>query len=101
MTKIEEISKGDKFWCNHRKAGSKYILGTVIALTDQPGKLIGLQFEANVSGHSCDGKGKQGYCLWTGIENLLSESEYADHLKTVKSATQFNEFDKISLRKDK
>lgn len=30
----------------------------------------GVEFEEYVCGHNCDGRGKQGYCLWAGSREL-------------------------------
>ena len=99
MTMVKSISKGDKFVFAHTEL-KEPLLGTVIALTDAPGKKIGLEFEVNVSGHSCDGRGKHGHCLWAAPAHVYTPEEYEQILKTkneVKRVVTYNEFDKISL----
>lgn len=98
MTQVKKISKGDKFVCTLDRL-SKPTLGTVIALTNEPGKLIGLQFAEDVKGHSCDNRGKHGYCLWVSRYNILTESEYADSLKVEQEAKSmvYSDMDSITL----
>lgn len=48
----------------------KGMRGTVVACS---GKLIGIEFDDFINGHSCDGKGKMGYCVWryeTSVEPI-------------------------------
>ena len=99
MTMVKTINKGDKFVFAHTEV-KEPLLGTVIALTDAPGKKIGLEFEVNVGGHSCDGRGKPGHCLWAAPAHIHTPDEYEHILKTkneVQKVTTYNEFDKISL----
>lgn len=98
MTQVKKISKGDRFICVLNRL-SKPTLGTVIALTNEPGKLIGLEFAEDVKGHSCDNRGKPGYCLWASRYDILAESEYEDSLRisdTAKSIV-YTEMDSITL----
>lgn len=39
-------------------------VGKIVAEKKGPGKLVGVEFEVAVGGHSCDGVGKDGYCWW-------------------------------------
>ena len=75
MTSVKSIKKGDKFWCLGQGIETP-TLGTVIALTTNPTKTIGLQFETKIAGHSCDGRGPEGYCLWVRPDDILTEEEY-------------------------
>lgn len=73
-----EFSIGQQYWCMHRSF-PRPILGTIISLTDAPGKQIGLEFsEADglFGRHSCDGKGIHGRCIWSNVDNILNQSEY-------------------------
>lgn len=36
--------------------------GTVVFVFDYSN--VGVQWDENIGGHSCDGHGKQGYCSW-------------------------------------
>lgn len=75
MTSVKSIKKGDKFWCLGQGIASP-TLGTVIALTTNPAKSIGLQFDVNVGGHSCDNRGVHGQCLWVRSFDILTDEEY-------------------------
>lgn len=85
MTKSEKIRKGDKFVCLHPRM-SQPAVGDVIALTSDPGKMIGLEFSDPIGLHSCDGRGKDGYCIWVRPEHLLTEDEFTESLKAKKAA---------------
>lgn len=39
-------------------------VGRVVAERKGPGKQVGVEFEVDVGGHSCDGVGKVGRCWW-------------------------------------
>lgn len=98
MTQVKKINKGDKFVCTLARL-PKPTLGTVIALTNEPGKLIGLEFAEDIKGHSCDNRGKPGYCLWASKYDVLTEAEYADSLKVAQEAKgmAYSEMDSITL----
>lgn len=98
MTQAKKISKGDKFVCTLKRL-SKPLIGTVIALTNEPGKKIGLEFEEDVKGHSCDGRGKDGHCLWASQYDILTKEEYEASLKVTEEAKKivYSEMDSITL----
>lgn len=75
MTKPANVKKGEKFWCVHRKLAFP-MEGTCIAMTDNPGKMVAVQFEKEMGGHSCDGRGKEGQCLWLRPGNLYTAKEW-------------------------
>lgn len=75
MTSVKSIHKGDKFWCLGQGLAQP-AFGTVIALTSNLGKQIGLEFDEPIGVHSCDGRGKEGYCLWVRAEDILTDDEY-------------------------
>lgn len=97
MTQVAEINKGDKFWSTHRRL-PKPMVGTVIVMTDEPGKLIGLEFEVDVGGHSCDGRGANGHCLWTVPEHLLTDEEYTSQEAAKQAASPYSELPKVVLK---
>jgi hypothetical protein len=72
-----EFTLGDKYWCVY-KALSQPMIGTIIALTDAPGKTIGLQFDTDdiISRIDCDGRGPLGKCLWTIPQYIYSTDEW-------------------------
>jgi hypothetical protein len=71
---MAKIKKGEEYWCLLARLG-KPRKGKVISLTSVLSKQIGLEFSENVSGHSCDGKGKNGYCLWCRAEHLATDEQ--------------------------
>lgn len=87
MTKAKKISKGDTFICQHPRLGTA-IPGKVIALTTDETKQIGLQFEQNVNGHSCDGRGPDGHCLWVRPQHILTLEEYEQEQKVKLAAAE-------------
>lgn len=45
--------------------------GEIIAITDQPGKIVGVKFDSHhPRAHECDGLCEKGYGWWTRPENL-------------------------------
>lgn len=62
-------------------------MAKIIAITDEPGKTVGVEFGDPVGRHSCDGAGKTGYCLWVAPEHILLPKE-AEELKKVESLTK-------------
>ena len=81
MTKAKKIVKGDKFVCLLPRLGTP-LVGTVISLTTDETKQVGLEFDQQVNGHTCDGRGKEGHCLWTRPAFLLTIEEYEQQLKS-------------------
>ena len=98
MTQASKVSVGDKMWCTHRRLSSP-LLGTIIALTDEPGKVIGLEFEEDMNGHSCDGRGPDRHCLWVSSVHILTEVEYEDRITAEQAAlaAKPKEFQSITL----
>jgi hypothetical protein len=96
MTNVKTIHKGDKFWYIGQIAGGP-IMGTVIALTSYAGKQIGLQFEVNISGHSCDGRGPEGFCLWARPSDILTDDEYKAKLAADAVADAANNAEDIEV----
>jgi hypothetical protein len=98
MTKIAKIKKGDKFVCLHPRMAQIYV-GTVVALTTDPAKAVGLEFVEQVGFHSCDGKGKDKHCIWVRPSDILTEEEYAIRNKIKQDAARsFVELDELVLR---
>ena len=70
-----KIEINQQYWCVHRTL-MKPLLGTIIALTNSPGKMIGIQFDVNINGHSCDGRGVDGHCLWVTSQIIYNQFEW-------------------------
>ena len=82
LTKME-FNIGDKVVCVKAVCGYPWTLnkyGRVVCYTQ---RYYGVEFEENVSGHNCDGHGKQGYCLWVKPYSL-----YLARLINTKSASE-------------
>lgn len=103
MTFVKTISVGDRFVVTHEpRVASAW--GNVIALTDEPGKMIGFELDEEVGIHSCDGRGKNGYCVWATPEMIYTESEWeafqaeeAARLAYEASKPVYKEFKQINL----
>lgn len=54
---------------------AKPMVGTILVLTAEVGKTVGVQFESDVKGHTCDGRGENGKCLWVSPMNVFSPEE--------------------------
>lgn len=81
LTKLTSIKVGDKLWCLTKKLG-RPMFGDVLCLTNEPGKLIGMQFDkpvASAVAHiDLDGRGKKGFCSWAHPEHILSDEEFKE-----------------------
>lgn len=79
MVLQSSVKYGDKLWCIQPCLGSPR-LGTVIALTVEPGKLVGMEFEepvpSRVAHLDCDKKGRMGYCVWAHPNFLFTLADY-------------------------
>ncbi len=60
--------------------------GTVIALTDEPGKAIGVEYDEAVGEHSCDGRGKDRFCSWIHPDHVFDVRQAESLLKDVTAA---------------
>jgi hypothetical protein len=56
------------------KNGPSLVKGAVVALDVAPGKIVGVEFDADIAhGHSCDGKAKSKRGWWC-LDNELREA---------------------------
>ena len=101
-----EFSIGDKYWCVDPFLSAP-LLGTIVALTDSPGKTIGLEFEEEIGGRlSCDGDGAYNRCLWVTVLSIYNESEWESVSQNIKvqiatiAAIRGKRFDKVTLDRD-
>jgi hypothetical protein len=60
----------------------------VIAITPLPGKTIGVMFDQNVGGHSCDGRGPDGHCLWVAPHHILTDEQVAQLMAMKRAEAQ-------------
>ena len=105
-TADKSFSVGDKYWCVDPYLSTP-LLGTIIALTDNNSKKIGLEFAENIgSPHGCDNAGREGFCLWTNELWIYNETEWEsveDTIGTQKLAAaqlRGNRYDSISIDED-
>jgi hypothetical protein len=66
------LTKGTKVKvCIPSKMGNELKIAEVIVLTKELGKQIGVKFDEVVNGgHTCDGKGPEGFCLWASKDHI-------------------------------
>ncbi len=83
----------EKYWCVINRL-PRPMLGRIIRLTNTIGKNIGLEFDEYVGGHSCDGFGVDGRCLWVTPQWIYSESEWESLSRISHSSRAF--LDEIS-----
>ena len=68
----KSLKKGDEYWCMLTRLPVPK-KGKIIALSTSLAKQIGLEFDEDVGGHSCDGRGKDGHCLYCRVEHLATD----------------------------
>lgn len=83
-----EFKLGQQYWCVARQLSTP-LLGSIIGLTDVIGKTIGLEFVKNIGGHSCDGRGKNGYCLWVTTQVIYDETEWENVAEILSAQKEF------------
>jgi hypothetical protein len=97
---------GDKYWCVSSGLSAP-LLGTIIVLTDNPGKRIGLQFDEEIGKRlTCDGAGLFNQCLWVHPDFIYDEDEWVavDQSVSLQKATVAamvgKKFNSITLDED-
>lgn len=94
-----KIIKGSEVICVHPRL-SQPIEGVVIALTSEPGKMIGLQLKEEAGFHTCDGRGKDKYCIWVRPEHIMTKEELEASKKVKEdSLVKYQEFEELVLRR--
>lgn len=71
----QTIQLGDRFVVVNTKLSSP-CEGTVIAITQQPGKLVGLELDEPKGIHSCDGRCKDKHGLWVRPKDLMTPEQF-------------------------
>ena len=100
-----EFALNDQYWCVHPRLDSPK-LGTIVGLTDAPGKTIGLDLGEDVGGHNCDGRANVGAGLWVTTEDIYNETEWAAIGQSVatqvaaREAFKGNSFKKLTIDED-
>ena len=70
LTKME-FNIGDKVVCVRAVCGHPQTFNKYGRIIYNARAYYGVEFEEDVSGHNCNGHGKQGHCLWTRPDSLL------------------------------
>jgi hypothetical protein len=66
---VREMNK--KFNINTSIIGSKIIVGINIGtIIEERDEEVGIEFEKNIAGHGCNGKGKYGFCWYFLRKNI-------------------------------
>ena len=101
------IRKNDKVWINNSRvirAGKGPQKATVVVITDNLGKQVGVQFdEPGIGSHNCDGYGSTSNCLWVRATEVLNDKEVSDlmavHAEAQKhaAASSFKEIPSITV----
>jgi len=86
------IRKGDRMWLVGQGTPTP-VQATVIVLTSSAAKQVGIEFDTPVGVHSCDGHGKQGYCLWVCSWDVMTDEEYASKLAADSALDSINSHD--------
>lgn len=101
-----KVKKGQSFWCLHPRL-SEPEKGTIIALTNNPAKMIGMEFKKAVGLHSCDGRGADSSCLWVLPKHIVTDEKYEqikkDRAVSIKHAEQLigEDVQELDLSSDK
>lgn len=97
---------GDQYWCVDPFISAP-LLGTIIALTDNASKKIGLEFDEDIgSPHGCDNAGRQGHCLWVRETSIYNPTEWVAVEETISAQKlasaqlRGNRYDEISIDED-
>lgn len=95
-----KFKKGDRLWYKARQM-SRPLVGTVVCITTEPGKILGLQFEEklpdNLSHLDLDGRGKKGYCVWAHPSQVMTEDEHKAMLDSRKGKPTHQELDELEV----
>ena len=101
------IRKNDKVWIHNpriARIGKGPQKATVVVVTDNLGKQVGVQFdEPGIGVHNCDGYGSNLNCLWVRATDVLNDAEVADlmalHAEAQKhaAAISFKEIPSITV----
>ena len=99
-----KIRKGEAYWIMGSEELPRPRKGTIIRLSSEPGKAVGVEFEEPLGGvdengqswgtiHTCDGRGKNGYCLYVRPDQVLDEKAMKAHSARQAEAVEASKFD--------
>jgi hypothetical protein len=107
-----KIKKGDTYWIMGSEELPAPRKGKIIRLSAEPGKAVGVEFAEPIGGvdaqgqpwgtvHTCDGRGKPGFCLYVRPDQVLDEKTMqafkARQAEVEKATPKFDEFEEISV----
>lgn len=81
-----KIAKGDKITVYLKSLTSTPVEVEVLAVTPTVGKHIAVVLpEAVAGGHTCDGRGPEGRCLWVHPNDVLTPEKAAELLAAIEA----------------
>lgn len=90
-----KIKKGDTVFCVHRKAidggtvPGMPIQGKIIGITSRENRQIAIELDEPVQfAHSCEGRGKDGHCIWVRPWHVLTPAEWETKKKELEEAAK-------------
>lgn len=69
---IETLKIGMEVVVVYRQRLNAPTKATIIAITNTPGKMVGVQFKDPIGIHTCDGRGPFKHCMWVHPNHLLT-----------------------------
>jgi len=95
---MKKLKKGDRLWYKARSM-PEFMNGTLLCITTEPGKILGLQFDEPVpeslSHLDLDGRGRKGYCTWAHPTEVYNDDEHKELLN--RQPPQYEELDELEL----
>ena len=90
-----KIKKGDVVFCVHRKAidGGQTpgmpIKGIILGITARANRQIAIELEEAVAfAHDCEGRGKEGHCIWVRPWHVLTPAEWETKKKQLEEVAK-------------
>jgi hypothetical protein len=101
-----KIIKGQIYWIMGHEEVPVARKGKVIRLTSEPGKAVGIEFEEPIGGvdsngqpwgvaHTCDGRGKNGHCLYVRPDQVLDEKSMQTHKARMAELAEPSPFEEL------
>ena len=112
LTSERKLRKGEIYWVMGSVELPEARRGTIIRLSNEPGRTIGVEFEEPIGGvdedgetwgvnHDCAGHGKVGHCLYVGAEQLLDDKAMEAHKARMAGsgggAAKHDEYDELTV----
>jgi hypothetical protein len=97
-----KLKKGESYWVVGNEDMPTVRKGRIIRLSDEPGKAVGLEFDEPIEGvnHTCDGRGKQGHCLYARPDQVLDDKAmeaWKAHKKEAQAPSPYEDFDELTV----